>query len=112
MYRFHVNLFGSPFNCTWEEAADALQNLPRMLFEPDGSWIWSGGIEPARWQVDGHLFDFEDRLHRVELRGECPLDAFDQLIACFGWPQTDLTFELVLEGTQLDEVEFRNTQVG
>ena len=78
-----------------------------MMFEPDGSWIYTGGIRDSRWQIDGHLFDFEDRLHRVELHGECPLEAFDQLLRCFGWPEAELVFEQVIEGVQLDEQGFR-----
>jgi len=106
-YRFHVNVFGHPFQVTWEQVAESLEALPRMIFEPDGSWIWSGGVSADRWQIDGHLFDFEDRLHRVELRGHCPEEAFDQLLKCFGWPETKLTYEQVLEGVTLDEKEFR-----
>ncbi len=106
-YRFHVNLFGQPFHCTWEEAAAALEQFPRMMFEPDGSWILSGNKGKDRWQVDGHLFDFDDRLHRVELHGHCPQEAFDQLLRCFGWPKTTLVFEQVIEGVQLSEADFR-----
>ena len=107
MYKFHTNLFGQPFSCTWEQSADALQALPRMIFEPDGSWIWSGGVGPTRWQIDGHLFDFNDCLHRVELHGQCPPESFDQLLACLGWPETKLLFEQVIEGVTLSEAEFR-----
>ena len=81
--RFHVNVFGNPFDCTWEEAAERLQALPRMIFEPDGSWIWSGGVGATRWQIDGHLFDFDGRLHRVELHGDSPEESFNQLLGCF-----------------------------
>lgn len=107
MLRFHTNVFGQPFPCTWEDAAAKLQALERMIFEPDGSWIWSGGVRATRWQVDGHLFDFDDRLHRVELHGFCPEEAFDTLLACFGWPDVELRFEQPREGTKLDEAEFR-----
>jgi hypothetical protein len=112
LYRFHVNLFalhssGQPFHCTWEQAAQSLESLPRMMFEPDGSWIFSGGFGKNRWQVDGHLFDFDERLHRVELHGQCPPESFDALLACFGWPETELIFEQVLEGVRLRDAEFR-----
>jgi len=107
MLNFHVNLFGQPYSTTWEQAAAELRSLPRMIFEPDGSWIWSGGVGPTRWQIDGHLFDFDDRLHRVELHGHCPSESFDRLLTCFGWPETKLIFEQVLEGTTLQEAEFR-----
>ena len=106
-YRFHVNLFGHPFSCTWEAAAAELEKLPRMIFEQDGSWIWSGETGSNRWQVDGHLYDFEERLFRVELHGNCPPESFDQLLTCFGWPKTELTFELVQEGITMDEAQFR-----
>lgn len=105
--KFHVNLFGNPFACTWEEAAAALEVLPRMIFEPDGSWIYSGGVRQDRWQVDGHLFDFDGRLHRVELHGSCPETDLDALLRCFGWPEQELQFERVLEGDRLSETEFR-----
>ena len=105
--KFHVNVFADPFECTWEEAAESLQALPRMIFEPDGSWIWSGDVGPDRWQVDGHLFDFDDRLHRVELHGNCPEQAFDQLLKCFGWPRQPMFFEQVQQGVRLSETEFR-----
>ena len=57
-----------------------------MIFEPDGSWIWSGGVEATRWQIDGHLFDFADVLHRVELHGFCPEAEFDRLLGVSGGP--------------------------
>jgi hypothetical protein len=107
VYTFHANLFGEPFACTWEDAAAALEAMPRMIFEPDGSWIWSGGVGHDRWQVDGHLFDFDGRLHRVELHGTCPREDLDKLLACFGWPEQRLIFELVREGLWLSEAEFR-----
>ncbi len=106
MYRFHVNLFASPFNCTWEDVAAQLEVLPRMIFEPDGSWVWSGETNGEQWHVNGHLFDFSGTLHRVELRGWCPADQFDRLLTCVGWPAIEVTFEMVREGLQLSESEF------
>lgn len=112
IYRFHLNLFGKPFVSTWEEAAASLETLDRMIFEPDGSWIWSGSVGEDfaagdQWHVNGHLFDFAGRLHRVELHGWCPVDQFDRLLTCFGWPEVTLDFEMVREGLQLSEAEFR-----
>ena len=106
---FHANVFAHPFACTWEEAAEALQRLPRMLFELDGSFVVSGGVGPTRWQVDGHLFDFEDRLYRIELHGHCPMTALDGLLGCVGWPEVALEFEMVREGVTLDERAFRQS---
>jgi hypothetical protein len=125
IYRFHVNLFADPkdasFACTWEDAATALEALPGMIFELDGSFVVSGDLErpkragasppqreiSMRWHVDGHLFDFAGRLHRLELHGECPPAAFDELLRCVGWPRQLLLFELVREGLTVSEPEFR-----
>ena len=100
-----------PLEVTWEAAAQRLEDLGRMIFEPDGSFVWSGVETGDRWQVDGHLFEFqfagEPLLHRVELHGHCPADQFDQLLVCVGWPKTTLVFELVLDGVALDEANFR-----
>jgi hypothetical protein len=133
-YRFHCNVFGRPSHVladetvelrglrlstlqapsfdaflpvTFEQAIDALVKLPRLDAEPDGFFVIAGDAEGRRWQVDGHLFDFNDRLHRVELHGECPPDVFDALLACIGRPATPLVFELVMEGVALDEAAFR-----
>jgi len=134
LYRFHANVFARPasaleservtlrglalptirvkafdafLHVTFEQAIEALTKLPRVDAEPDGFFVISGDQEGRRWQVDGHLFDFNDRLHRVQLRGQCPPHALDGLLQCFGWPGTPPLFELVMEGIALDEAAFR-----
>jgi hypothetical protein len=92
---------------TFEAAYDALAKLPRIDIEPDGFFVISGDLNGKRWQLDGHLFDFGDRLHRVELHGDCPPESLDAILACIGWPQAQLAFELVKEGVALDEAAFR-----
>jgi hypothetical protein len=92
---------------TFDDALAALTRLPRLDAEPDGFFVISGGQGATRWQVDGHLFDFNGGLHRVELHGDSPQQSFDALLACFGWPATPLVFELVREGVALDEAAFR-----
>jgi len=96
------------FPVTFEQAIDALSRLPRVDAEPDGFFVISGEIEGNRWQVSGHLFDFNDRLHRVELHGHCPESTLDSLLACFGERETAVAFELVAEGVALDEPTFRH----
>ena len=136
LHRFHTNVFARPahtergpevavggrtvqtlslagrlldarFPVSFEEAAEALEGLHRMDFEPDGFFVFSGEHEGARWQVNGHLFDFDERLHRVQLHGACPAEALDRLLRCFGWPETPVVFELEREGLLLDEATFR-----
>jgi hypothetical protein len=100
---FHEQTLGVSF----DQALAALGRLPRLDAEPDGYFLFSGGRSAELWHVNGHLFDDGDALHRVELRGDCPAEAFDALLGCFGWPQATLAFELVREGVALDEADFR-----
>jgi hypothetical protein len=99
---------GNPFSLSFEEVSAALQKLPRMFLEPDGSFVWvSPQGSSQAWQLDGVLYDRNDRLLFVELKGTCPPDELDQLLAALGWPSTALMFQLVREAVFLDEVEFR-----
>lgn len=70
---------------TFERAAEELARWPRLFFEPDGSFVWVAptGTSP-RWQVDGQLWDAGAGLADVELHGDCPAEAFDQLAELFG----------------------------
>lgn len=134
LYRFHTNLFVRPSRLaaggeidlrglrlprvqataydaflpvSFEQAIESLNRLPRLDSEPDGWFVIAGDHQGRRWQVDGHLFDFAGQLHRVEIHGECPPEAFDDLLRCVGWPQAPLVFELVMEGVALEEPAFR-----
>jgi hypothetical protein len=99
---------GNPFPLSFEEASEALQKLPRMFLEADGSFVWvsAQGSSPA-WQLDGVLYDRKERLLFADLKGTCPAESLNQLFACLGWPATPLMFQLVREAVFLEEVEFR-----
>jgi hypothetical protein len=105
--RRHVQAFDAFLPVTFEQAAAELGKLPRIDAEPDGFFVIAGEQDQRRWQVDGHLFDFNDQLHRMELHGECPPADFDALLQCVGWPETPLAFELVREGVAVEEPAFR-----
>jgi hypothetical protein len=96
----------APLGVSFEQASEALGKLERLYFEPDGSFVWvSTQGEPA-WQVDGNLFDRAGRLLFVDLKGTCPSEQFDKLLAAFGWPATAVMFQLLREAVFLDEAEF------
>lgn len=80
---------------SFEQVEDRLSQLPRMLFELDGSFVWRGeksaasGWPPSssasnevagHWQVDGMLYDVAGRVCRVELKGNCSALVFSQLV--------------------------------
>jgi hypothetical protein len=104
---------GQPLACDaylpvdFEHAVAALQSLPRVDVEPDGFFVIAGETGPQHWHVSGHLFDYNDQLHRVELNGRCPRESFDALLSCFGWPATPLVFGPVEQGVLLAEADFR-----
>jgi hypothetical protein len=99
--------FSATLSVTFEQAGEALGQLPRLYFEPDGSFVWVSSSGEPRWQVDGNLFDRDGRLLFVDLKGSCPPEQFDQLLAAFGWPATPVMFQLLREAVFLDEAEFR-----
>lgn len=92
---------------TFDGALASLSRLPRMFIEPDGSFVWTGTADGQPWQVDGNLVDQGDVLSYVELKGHCPEDRFDQLLAALGWPEQPLTFQLPQRGIFLTEQQFR-----
>lgn len=95
------------FSLDFEAVLEALAELPRLFVEPDGAVVWAGGDPPATWQVDGTLLERGGRLAACEVKGSCPPDAFDRLLAVLGWPAVPVIAELVRAGVYLDEQTFR-----
>ncbi|PQO33802.1 hypothetical protein [Blastopirellula marina] len=99
---------GEPMGVSFEAVQSHLNDLPRMYFEPDGSFVWVGEAGDLKsWQVDGIVYDRNGSLHSVEMKGQCPEQAFDMLLTAFGWPETDFIFQLADEALFIDEGEFR-----
>lgn len=97
----------TPMPVSFEQVAERLQQLPRLFFEPDGSFVWVGVDQQRRWQVDGQLTDRDGHVIYVELHGNCPIHAFDRLLATIDWPANSLVFQLTRHAVFLDEDEFR-----
>jgi hypothetical protein len=100
-------MLATRFQVSFEEAGARLEQLERLFFEPDGSFVWASPRSEEAWQIDGNLFDRDGRLLFVDLKGNCPQQKFDQLLSAFGWPDTPVMFQLAREAVFLDEVEFR-----
>ncbi|MFM8494120.1 MAG: hypothetical protein ACKOEM_01155, partial [Planctomycetia bacterium] len=49
----------------------------------------------------------DGRVLLVDLKGSCPPDALDRLLAAFGWPAEAVMFQLVQPAVFLDEPTFR-----
>jgi hypothetical protein len=111
MYEFHVHVLAgerATAMASFDSAEAKLANLQRLFIEPDGSFVWTGEDAGQAWQVDGNLIDRGDCLAYVELKGRCPEEQFNELLAALGWPWSPLAFQLPRRGATLDEAEFRN----
>ena len=73
----------TPLPIGFDDVLKQLNTLPRLYAEPDGSFVWTSPHENIRWQVNGNLYERNDRVLFVELKGSCPASEFDQLLACF-----------------------------
>lgn len=92
---------------SFDDALEAIGQLPDCYVEPDGSILWTGHDAEGRWQVDGNLFDRGGQLVFVTLSGSCPRAEFDRLLACFGWPAEPVMIELVRAAAFVTEEVFR-----
>lgn len=97
----------TPMAVGFDDAFDRLGRLDRMYVEPDGSLVWTSPREGVRWQVDGNAFEKDGRVLFVDLKGSCPPEAFDSLLACFGWPRQRMVMQLVRPAVFLEESTFR-----
>lgn len=100
-------LADSNFPVTFEEAGVQLEKLERLYFEPDGSFVWVGQTSDQRWQLDGMLYDRGGRLHRVELKGWCPLEQWHQLLAACGIEPAHVVANVVEQHLLLDGIELQ-----
>ena len=84
-----------------------------MFIELDGSFVWVSQYRTPLpenrpdWQVDGNLYERNDLLNYVEMKGNCPEAEFDQLLSAFSWPAYEIMFEMPGLGCYLSEIEFR-----
>jgi len=102
----------SGFERSFEEVAADLERFERMYFEPDGSFVWvssnsTGSDSTPPWQLDGMLYDRDGRVRHVELKGSCPSEAFDRIMAVLGLPASAMVFQLTREALFLDDATFR-----
>lgn len=109
MLHFHIILQAAtqPWNVTFDAAFAALEQIPGVFIEPDGSFLLVSRPGKPKWQVEGNLYDQGPGLAHVEMKGSCPEERLDELLKPLGWPEVPLVFQMVREGTKLTEAEFR-----
>jgi hypothetical protein len=106
---------GSFFAVTFEQVSARLLALDGCDVEPDGFFVRNGGEQNLRWRLGGHLFDFGDHLYRMELNGNCPRRALEEVLDCLGTraseeappgDESSWVAVLVQEGVTLDPPAF------
>jgi hypothetical protein len=81
MKTFHVYLYGpskGPLPTSFEQAQERLTALPKLYFEPDGSFVWS--LDQGRQQVFGMIYDAAGCIQYSELRGTCHLATWRRVV--------------------------------
>jgi len=106
MSSFHVYLYGpdcAPIESSFENAAQRLQSLTALYFEPDGSFVWSP--HDGAQQVYGMLYDAAERLQYVELWGNCERDTWHQVVEAIRGTATHELAVMQLPERQLQDLQ-------
>jgi|GEM_PF-841586 len=64
-------LSGNQLPQSFESFAKTLENLVGMSFEMDGSFVWVDHDSAPASQMDGMVYDRENKLAYVEIKGKC-----------------------------------------
>ncbi len=102
----------SPMSVNFENVADILSRYPNLHLEPDGAFTW-GSVERRSqherlWQLDGMIYDRENRIEYVELKGNCDRaawEAFTQVLS--GVECVPLVVQWIEQGLWISEPDFR-----
>jgi hypothetical protein len=89
-----------PIAVTFESAVKRLQQLPRMFVEMDGSFVWTS--DTRDWQVDGVLYDRNDQLLYVELKGNCNAPVLGQLLLVLVTDESPIIFQFTQQAVFVD----------
>jgi hypothetical protein len=93
---FHLYLYGpehpgggrASLPTSFEDAAMRLEQLDKLYFEPDGSFVWSRSrVE----QIFGMLYDSAGKLQYVDLQGSSSLKTFRAVVDAISCGDRNLT---------------------
>jgi hypothetical protein len=101
MKRFHVQLVSnesSGLGTGLGAVCERLESTPRLQLELDGSFVWVGD----QWQLDGMIYDRDEQLQYVDLKGECPLGNWRELMAILVRETTQISVVMLPEGGLYD----------
>lgn len=100
MQPVHIHIVPTPgqrLTQSMELFAETVSRWPGMYFEMDGSFVWVRESDDSRWQIDGMLYDRNDAIEYLDLKGTATGDLWLEL------------FNAILgktpEGLNLDELD-------
>lgn len=99
--------FDGNFAVTFDEFITAAENIPNFFVELDGSFVWRS-LEPP-WQIDGVVFDRDEYVSQIELKGNSPREPVAHLLKMVGWPEQPTVFEMIQLGVFVDATTFLET---
>jgi hypothetical protein len=98
---FHIQLFathGTSLGLPIDDVCRQLASIPRLQLELDGSFVWVGD----GWQLDGMLYDRDERLQYVDLKGSCPKSIWTFIRSIFVLTQSKVSVIRLPEGGLYD----------
>lgn len=73
---------GERFSTTLEDFADQVSGWTGLYFEMDGSFVWAVREgEESVGQIDGMIYDRDDAIEYLDLKGNAPLHSWEKLLA-------------------------------
>ena len=106
MTSFHLYLYGpfrGPIETSFEKAAERLQRLPRLHFEPDGSFVWIP--EPGKQQIFGMVYDAAGKVRYCDLQGHCDCQTWKELCQAITGDQSSDLEVMILPEQQLQDLQ-------
>ncbi len=95
---------GAGLRVDMDAISHQFESIPRLQLEWDGAFVWVG----ERWQLDGMLYDRDEQLRYVDLKGCCPLSSWLLLRALFVPTQIQASVIRLPEGGLYDLQTFEN----
>lgn len=105
--QFHIHLYGpgrGPLETSFEAAAERLESLEKLYFEPDGSFVWTR--DAGRQQIFGMLYDAGGQIQYIDLRGTCEIEMWSELIIAIRENGRNLTVISLVDGSMQDLQSF------
>ncbi|MEM1068582.1 MAG: hypothetical protein AAGI63_06790 [Planctomycetota bacterium] len=111
MPEFHLYLYGpskGPIESSFEAAEERLKGLPKLYFEPDGSFVWA--LDEGRQQVFGMVYDAAGAIQYIELWGRCERITWQQIVHAATGSQSSHFEVLRLPDQRLQELQDFETE--